>query len=365
MRFYIFSDLHLTNKNTRFWFDNNGVSDLLTAQANFVEWLCQLAENDDETCGLIFLGDWTDYSTLDPILQTFSNLLIERLGRTGLPVILLEGNHCITDQENNFTVLSASKHLCKRDNVFFVTEPTKISITNKEKENDVEYNFYCYPFVPDYVELKNRIIQDSLVLNNEEINIMLFHFPTVNALLDNGLLSKRGVHLEEELCNKFMVCLGGDFHTPQQLIGTKNAFYVGAPFQLKINEKGPHGLVVLDVGVDGYEMKRIDNPYNIKQISVDSVDDLRSVEPNTIVKFNVKLSEEQKAEVLKRDFYKVLFSNGKKATKKSEEFSGSLLLDSTLKDIDTLPLYLKELNPSKDVLENALVIFEALEKELN
>jgi DNA repair exonuclease SbcCD nuclease subunit len=258
-KWLVTADVHFTNRHSKFRLDSNGVSDLLLAQQRMFFWIADMLEQEDYD-GFILAGDVTDYPTMDPITLTVFNACMKRLFKTGKKIIILEGNHCVTDQGNVYTVVGAARELTMCDNAYMVTQMEVI------KFDDV--TFYCCPFLPDPGLIEQTIGKWNDTANRKNNDVLLFHFPTVNAVLDNGLNSTKGVNLSKEITDNFTVCLGGDFHKPQKLIGTDNAYYVGAPFDLKFDQAGPRVVTSVTIQNGSYTFEQIPNPYNFPMVYV-------------------------------------------------------------------------------------------------
>ena len=262
MKLLCFSDLHLTNKNPKFKYGEGGVSDLLSDQERFVEFIVD-KYLEDQYDFLLFLGDWTDYPTLDPILQTKSNELLKMVSQA--ENILIEGNHCISDIEGKFTVLGATDS--------FMSDLGSTVVTgNKVIKFDGEISFYCFPYRSDFKAIEAAVAEANSSLDANVINVMLFHFPTTNAVLDNQLQSKKGVALTEDIISNFDVVIGGDFHRPQQLIGTSRAYYVGAPFDFNYGDHvESRGALSVEVTKEALAVDWIENPFRrlVKKVSIE------------------------------------------------------------------------------------------------
>jgi len=244
------------------------VSDLLHRQAQFVNWLIDKF-NEEDYDFLLFLGDWTDYPTLDPVTQTVSSELLARI-MSETHSILIEGNHCISDTKGAYTVLGAAKPFFELSG-----EDNHQSLVTTNQVIDLDWvKFHCFPYSSDFEQLQKDIAKaNDESEDSRAYNIMLFHFPTTNAVLDNQLQSKKGVALVDEIICHFDIVIGGDFHRPQQLIGTENAFYVGSPFDFNygdhVEERGAMSVIFEDNGDICVDL--IDNPFRpkIQKITAD------------------------------------------------------------------------------------------------
>jgi DNA repair exonuclease SbcCD nuclease subunit len=293
-KWLVTADLHITNRHSKFRLNKDGVSDLLVAQQQMVDWIAQMLETEDYD-GFILAGDVTDYPTMDPITLTVFNSCMKRLFKTGKKIIILEGNHCISDQGNVYTVVGAAKEIAMCDNSYMVTQTEVI------KFDDI--TFYCCPFIADIEQIENTISRWNATADRSNNDVLLFHFPTVNAVLDNGLPSKKGVNLSREIVSNFTVCLGGDFHKPQQLVNTDNAYYVGAPFDLKFGQEGPRVVNSITIENGSYTIEQIPNPFNFPMTYIDEAD-IRSAESNDMSRTIAKMKDSPSSEIVRSEIDK-------------------------------------------------------------
>lgn len=268
MKILAFADLHISNKNSKFRYSGR-VNDLLAQQVKYVLHVCDLAESENVDA-ILFLGDWTDYPTLDTVTATYSNQMISFLINLRRPIIFLEGNHCIEDSKLQYTVLTSAEQLVSQ-------EAKAWFIANLEVVQIKQAMFYCVPYNSDYKKLEKDILDfNNLALENKERgvakhHILLFHFPSTNAVLDNGVNSSNGVALTQDIIGNFDICLGGDFHKPQKLVGTQNAYYVGAPFDLNFGDHvEDRGTAIIDT--EDNSIRWVPNPYAIDIRKVDAND---------------------------------------------------------------------------------------------
>ena len=293
-KWLVTADLHLTNRHSKFRLNKDGVSDLLSAQQQMVEWIAQMLEQEDYD-GFILAGDVTDYPTMDPITLTVFNACMKRLFKTSKKIIILEGNHCVSDQGNIYTVVGAAKELTMCDNAYMVTQTEVIEFE--------DITFYCCPFLADIEQIESTIAKWNATAKRKNNDVLLFHFPTINAVLDNGLPSKKGVNLSQDITSNFTVCLGGDFHKPQQLVNTEHAYYVGAPFDLKFGQEGPRVLNSITIENGGYKIEQISNPFNFPMIYIDE-QDMESLLSQDMSRTIAKLKDSPSSEVARTDLEK-------------------------------------------------------------
>jgi|AntRauTorcE11897_2_1112592.scaffolds.fasta_scaffold01324_2 DNA repair exonuclease SbcCD nuclease subunit len=359
MKYLVFSDLHLTNSNPKFYLNKQGVSHLLVAQSNFVQWLCKKVRTEDYD-GLLFLGDWTDAATLDPIVQTYSNDLIKCIAATDKFSLLIEGNHCVLDKGNVFTVLGAADKLVHGDNVNVVL--------NQRMVRHGGVDFHCFPYISDYDELERQIAEtNERIADSSQYNVMLFHFPTKNAMLDNGMPSPSGVNLGQEITSNFDLCLGGDFHRAQEV--HEDAHYVGAPFDLKFGEHYKRSATELVITEDGYELNTLDNPvqYNIRKMDVDdflSTDWTDEAMSQTVMKVTGEATADQRIEVegYKEHFYRLTAPLSRESSS-DKEVRVDVIEENGQKDVDLIRAQMVGAKVGSKVQKRAVEIFEEVNRD--
>jgi DNA repair exonuclease SbcCD nuclease subunit len=295
----VFADLHLTNSNSNFKIGESGVSDLLEAQKKFVQDVCKTYQNGDYE-GILFLGDWTDDSTLDPVVQSYSNECLSMINNCDGDHIAITGNHTVYDKENVFTVLGAAEGVF--DNIDFVNHPRQIT------HGDVR--FHCLPYNSNYQKVEEKIGEMSHNLDEDKFNVLLFHFPVKGAELDNGYESQDGLDFVKSDWVKFDLALGGDFHRKQNI--AEDAYYVGAPFDLKFGEHQKRGVRELDIGNQDYSLGLKKNPYQYNLITINSQDELDKVGPRDVIRVKGNFDETEKSDIKsaadKTDCYSYTFS---------------------------------------------------------
>jgi DNA repair exonuclease SbcCD nuclease subunit len=353
MKLGVFTDLHLSNSHSKFRLRSDGVSDLLEAQSDFVKFFVKETVDCDV---LLFLGDYTDRSTLDPVTQSYCNMTLKILAESGRPVVLIEGNHCLSDKGGQFTVLSAASMLSNFNNLKFVTE--------EERFETCGANFYCMPYRSDYKEIESNIKSINRQLDKSKLNILLFHLPTINAVLDNGVPSKKGVNLSKDITNNFDICLGGDFHKPQQLVNNENAYYVGAPFSMKYGDAFERGFWKVKISKSGYDIEKVQNPYNynILKLQAEAFCDYVESNPNLLSKSIVKIDSEPSESVMQqilesgKRFYSLSVQKSR-PVKRGDEPS-YLENISKDRDLDFIALELDSILEDKEIKKVALKMFQ-------
>lgn len=363
MKFLVTADWHISNKNSRFRVNNDGVSDLLIAQSNFVKWLVDEL-NTGKYDGLLFLGDLTDYATLDPVTMTFVNEMVGDLVATNVPMVFIEGNHCISDKQNNYTVVEALSKIVKVDHCNFVSKNE--SITWNIRGQDV--TFHCFSYLSDFEKIESEVAElNSRIDPVKDINVMLFHFPTVNAVLDNGVQSINGVNLSRGITNNFDVCLGGDFHKPQCLVNNENAYYVGAPFDLKFGQEGERGVAVLSLHGEGYDLEHLPNPFDHPMITLEGAGAVSHLENTsylgrTIVRLSSPPSESDRAklEKMRPELYSLIIPGVRKMEK--TELSSVRVIETfdSGRDLDVISRLVKSYDVDSDVKEEAGRVFQQI-----
>ena len=261
MKILVVADLHLTNKNSKFKIGKNGVSDLLEAQKQFIEYIVEKHLKTQECDYFVFLGDYTDSEILDPITLNYAAYIMSLITNHCEGSIWLEGNHCIDDRGMVNTVMSGFKRLNVPDVHWVVTEPSVCKLDRVK--------FYAVPYSDDYAKSQETIERYNLSLNSDYINILLFHFPTTNALLDNSFPASRGLSLTDKEIGNFDLVLGGDYHKRQKLLNASSAYYVGAPFMFTFNEDRDKGYMIIEIKDDEISIEQHNNPFLYEMIKTD------------------------------------------------------------------------------------------------
>jgi DNA repair exonuclease SbcCD nuclease subunit len=360
-KWLVTADLHFTNRHSKFKLDRDGISDLLKAQRDFIFWIADMLEAEDYD-GFILAGDVTDYPTMDPITLTAFNACMKRLFKTGKKIIILEGNHCISDQGNLYTVVGATKELTLCDNAYMLTQ--------REVLRFDDVTFYCCPYSSDSEEIESEIARWNESADRQNNDVLLFHFPTINAVLDNGLASKNGVNLSKDIVSNFTVCLGGDFHKPQQLVNTDNAYYVGAPFDLKFGQIGPRVVTSITIENGGYKMEQIPNPYNFPMIYIkeDEVESLLATDlSRTIARMTETPSDNSISVILeenRKKFYSVHLPSVSKVRRERPKSANVLSGFGRSRDKDIIGVQLDNIGIDNELKTVAINIFQKIsEKE--
>lgn len=363
MKFLVTADWHISNKNARFRYDNDGVSDLLWAQYHFVEWLAEQL-NTGEYDGLLFLGDLTDYATLDPITLTFVNKIVKMLVDTNVPMVFIEGNHCISDKENNYTVIEALAQIVDSKQCKFVSKNESVEIVVRGQP----VNFHCFSYLSDFEKIENEVAAVNMEIDpSKDVNVMLFHFPTTNAILDNGVNSTNGVNLSKEITDRFDICLGGDFHRRQQLVNNDKAYYVGAPFDLKFGQGGERGVVVLSIVNEGCHLESLDNPFNYPMVTLEgesAVVALKEIEQSekAIVRLSTAPSESDRLilEGMRKDLYSLVIPGVKKIAKPELHNVRVVETFDSGRDLEVVSRMVRSYDVEEEVKEEAGVIFQKI-----
>jgi hypothetical protein len=359
MKLLVTSDEHFQNSNSKFRLDREGVSDLLKAQVAYYEMLADELESGDYD-GFISGGDTADAAILDPITAHHMNKAIKRIVEATNFHLFLEGNHCVSDSRSLFTVLGTLKEL--RDDLTVVLREGKVIW---ELPSGEYVTFHCFPYQSDYRLLEERIaISNDLVDPNDgDLDIMLFHFGVKNAMLDNGFESPSGVNLSTEMVSNFDICLGGDYHTRQNV--HSHVHYIGAPFDLKFGEHYRRGAMVLDITPDGYDIDYIENPYqyDILKLSPEEFLSYDGHNSKTIVKIDGEPTPEQRVQIekLKGEFYNVSVPRVR-AKRDDEDIRVDVIEGDSQRDVDLVRAQMKKNDVDDRVAVRAVELFEEIQR---
>jgi len=292
MRILATSDLHLTNKNPKFLFTGN-VSDLLIAQDKYADYLLEQMRDHDI---FVFGGDLTDYATLDPVTLTYTSRWIAKVASCNKPCIFLEGNHCIEDSKSIFTVLGGLSEISQYKNCHFILTPGRLDLPLGHETLTV----YSVPYAGNYRAAEDQIEafgEESKSLPNP--TMLLFHLPCINAVLDNGFPSTKGVKIRPAVSKQFDIVLGGDYHKHQRLMHTDNAYYIGAPFDLKMGEHYKRFAISVTLEKGEHTITRLHNPHQIPllQISQEEFNNLdKDTKSNSVIRIKGATSKVEDTE---------------------------------------------------------------------
>lgn len=292
VRVAAFSDLHITNRHSKFA-RNGKVSSLLEAQLNFANFFASWCEGNTVDM-VLFGGDLNDYTTLDPVTLSYTVEILDRISQISdrgflIPKEFCIGNHSIQDKAGRFSVPGALTSIKQYRDNRLTTHPCTLSagwgLTGCEK---LQVAVVSYNDDPDKMlkQIHDAAIIARLCYDSYGTrSILLVHSPVKGARLDNGMTSEFGLVLDKSDLDKFDLCLFGDFHKHQKIPGTDNAYYIGAPFDLKFGEHEPRGFLCVDMDIDTgeYTMTHIRNPYQIPMVDV-SIEDLPSQAPNAVAR---------------------------------------------------------------------------------
>lgn len=318
IRVILSSDDHLSNKNPKFRMDSKGVSELLVRQHKLSQFIADKLKTDFDL--YINGGDLTDYANLDPVTSTITNKYIKNIIDTGKPCIFLEGNHCISDTKNAFTVLGAISSLTDCSNVRFVFQDEILKLDKNfnftDSDEDSVLVVYCFPYFSDLKALAKRIELASSSTDKSKFNLMIFHFPCSNAFLDNGMTATRGLELSEAITEGFDLCLGGDYHKHQKLINNSKSFYIGAPFDLKHGEHYDRHILSarLNTKSKKYSIDKIPNPHLLPIVDLTCSEALsmsREEALNNIVRIKDEVDTQNKIKLESMGFHKLSIVNYK------------------------------------------------------
>lgn len=329
IRIGLFSDLHLQNSNKHYKKNKDGKSDLLDASEQFLDVIAR-----EQFDIVIFAGDLTDEETLDPyVLSATNKAILGSISKSTGAYILLEGNHCIVDDQNKYSVLASYKSIVP-DNVHLIvdnSEDMAIDINGK-----IIY-IRSVPYQGDYNLMREQIIK-PLEMIHADVNILVYHAATVNALMDNGLPATNGIHFQEDDLDQYHIAFAGDFHKPQSfLVGNTEVHYIGAPFALTRGQN--FSLIYLELVIDTDNSLCIMDHVNelgrkIVDVSYEQLEKLDTLPSNSVVYINdVPATERHNVEqiVKAKDFYscKIKIKPVQREVIKDEERQAKLNIHKT------------------------------------
>lgn len=359
MKILATSDLHLNDSNPKYK-QIDGISDYLVRSYDLIDEMAQRLESYDDQCVFLFGGDWTDKETLSTQVQTYSNKCIRRICDTGKPYLFIGGNHTTSDIQNRFTVLEAARQLVGDGNEFgFVSN----FFYSNLRCDGFNLEVHCFPYYNDHDLLLEKIRQANDDLDSDDFNLMVFHFAVKNALLDNGIEAPSGIELRPDDVSNFDLILGGDFHRHQQIF--EDAYYIGAPFDLKFGEHYQRSYLEIDIdGPDSYQLNHIDNEHqvNIRKMSVEEFFDETGIGEKTFLHIEGKPTEKQLVliEEMRDDFYSLTtdFNYAQQDSEDNQDLSVDVIEDIDISDKQYIVDYLKDQDVRKPVRNKAFDILD-------
>lgn len=184
--------------------------------------------------------------------------LIEAMVRfqgEGIPVILLQGNHEASRTGDALTPIALPGHL---DNVYVVTEPTRVHITTRA---GVDVAFACFPFTVRQSDPKTYSLDPD---PDADVNVIVIHAAVRTSDRDVEELpwfyvGGHALDIGHEAQRWDGICVG-DYHDFRPLHGTRPAFYSGSIERTSSNiwqEAGEKGWVALDTATGEYELRPV------------------------------------------------------------------------------------------------------------
>lgn len=301
IRIGLFSDLHLQNDNKHYKKRPDGKSDLLDAAEQFLDVIAR-----EQFDIVIFGGDLTDEETLNPyVLSATNKAILGPISKSTGAYILLEGNHCIVDGQNKYSVLNSYQSAVSENTHLVVDAPEDLAL---DIEGKIVY-IRAVPYQGDYKAMREQIIR-PLEMPHADVNILIYHAATANALMDNGLPATSGITFEPEDLDQYHIAFAGDFHRPQSFkVGDTEVHYIGAPFALTRGQRFP--LIYREMTIDeNNEICIIDHVNELSRsiidVEYDNLDSLDRLESSSIVYVNnVPATERSKVEAIvkEKNFY--------------------------------------------------------------
>lgn len=320
LRIGLYADLHITNSNRHYKIASDGKSDLLDRAEKFID---HIAQQDYDI--YVNLGDTTDENIVDTyVLPALNASLLGPITEKGKPYLHLEGNHCIVDGENTYSILSSYKHQVPSHVQLTVSEPNDTIFEVGGKSIYIR----SIPYIGDYLKMREWIVKPLDEAYNH-FAILLFHAPCINALMDNGLPASHGLRLEDTDLDQYDLAIGGDFHRPQMfMVGETPCYYCGAPFALTRGQNfqlGSRELVIYDDQT--FDLNFLPNPYALKicDLGWTEKEKIDTLDPVSTILYVNDVPHEEKADLLallqQKNFYsfKIKVAPVKKSTVLEED----------------------------------------------
>jgi DNA repair exonuclease SbcCD nuclease subunit len=250
MRFLVYTDLQATEGSDRCFVDPSLPLQRYRVK-RFFGFLAKVF-NDEQCDAIIDLGDTTDdrsyipRATLDSLLGGLSQFAPNSNG------IKLTGNH---EQLIKYADVN-SKHLFQP--YFGAVDPETILLDEKVEA-------VCHPFHEDYDAVNATIEKRLAGLRPESFKVLLAHGDVCGVRYDSGEACKKGI--DPKLVERFDLALLGHVHRHQKI--SRNAYYVGSPFQQDFGEAAQRKFVVVF---------DTEHPKTLKWITVEGMPEYRVVD---------------------------------------------------------------------------------------
>lgn len=334
----IFSDIHFGKKNDSDVHNNDCL--------DYIKWFC--SKVIEHKCdNIIFMGDWFDNrSRIRLDTNYFSNLALECLIKTNLPITMIVGNHDMF-YSNNRTIHSLE----------FMKNIKSIRVIDKITEiGDCLFIPYVvgqeFTSIPTY---KSRYVFGHLELP-------LFLMNNYSEKEYNG-----GLHMNDFVNNE--IIFSGHFHKRQIKINKHNIpiHYIGAPFSHDMNDANDHnkGFCILEHNKEPLYYDYNNGPRYIKTL-LSKFDENNHNIKDTVLLINDMGLDDNHINQLKDDLSslcrKIEIENIKTQKDDKKEVEEILMEHKSIEEIVEEQLLIFDVNHTNLKKEKLISIFKGISK---
>jgi DNA repair exonuclease SbcCD nuclease subunit len=209
--------------------------DTLERSEAILKSICDLASKNNIST-IVVAGDlFDDADTTYKQRNLLENFLLEWDAK-GFNFLIIPGNHDLLNSSGDSSIKYLS--LLSDHNRFFqsvITETTKLHVVE-----DVGFLLLCHR--PKYFkEDLDKAFQEVQQKGGFKKLVVVGHELIKGSVLDNNFVMSKGAEIPPIPVDYFAL---GDIHKYQQM--SENAYYSGAPYQLKFGENPNKGVLIVD-----------------------------------------------------------------------------------------------------------------------
>ncbi len=206
-------------------------------------------------------GDIFDQRSTPGQRLTFKAFL-DQLDYLGAKTCILRGNH---DEPNDLMIFASnSVTVMERPQVVEILPGYRVrgiphfsaALASRGATGLADHTDTVQNALTDLMETwRNEAWADS-----EMVNVLVFHGVVDGASLDTGIIPREnGIHLSRHWLDQFPgVCVGGHYHTTQDIMSNGRVWYSGSPCRHSFAEDGPKGVLLVHYEGEYFDWPRVE-----------------------------------------------------------------------------------------------------------